>query len=103
MGKKGNVNPEVFRNTLANDYSLFRDISKREAEDRVDDVLNLISAYLVSGNDVKLHGFFNFHVRDRKAKAGKNPVTGADMTIPATRTVVAKMTAPLKRRIQGKE
>jgi nucleoid DNA-binding protein len=103
VGKKGNVNPEIFRNDLSNDYALLKgNISKKEADERIDDILGLISGYLEDGNDVKLHGFFNFHVRKRQEKAGKNPVTGEDMTIPATRTVVAKMTAPMKRRIQGK-
>lgn len=103
MGKSSNVNPELYKKDLILHYAEIRGLSKTEAEERVEDILGLITDYLVADHDVKLNNFFNFFVRPRKAKKGKNPVTGADMEIAATKTVVSKMTKPLKDRIQGKK
>jgi nucleoid DNA-binding protein len=103
MGKRQNINPEIFKKDLKREYAEMRGITETEAEIRMEDIFEMINAHLVGGNDVKLNNFFNFFGRKRKAKAGKNPQTGADMVINETRTVVAKMTKPLKDRIQGKK
>lgn len=103
MGKSRNVNPEIYKRDLILEYSEQKAISKAEAEERIEDVFGIVTDHLVADHDVKVNNFFNFFVRPRKAKQGKNPVTGEDMIIGATKTIVAKMTKPLKDRIQGKK
>jgi len=90
----------MFKKNLVADLAKELNISKVEAEKRIDSVLNIIADNIVKGNDVKLIGFFNFFVRERKEKEAKNPRTGEPLTIKATKTVVAKLTRPLKRRIK---
>lgn len=97
MGKK-----EIFKKDLVNRYSEDADITKTEALQRIDDVLDLIKDALFEGHDVKLSGFFNFFVRERRAKEGVNPITQAPMTIPASKYVHVKMSKTVKDRIQGK-
>lgn len=92
-----------FKKDIVAEYAEKEGITKVEAEKRIDAILGLVGDNLVAGFDVKLTNFFNFFVRERKAKEGKNPRNPEEtIIIPATKTVVAKMTKPMKDRIQGK-
>lgn len=93
----------LFKSDLIAEYAAIEGITKVEAEKRINGVTELIASKLVRGQNVKVANFFNFFAKERNAKQAKNPQTGADMIIPKTRTVVAKMTQPLKDRIQGKK
>lgn len=92
----------VFKRDLRDEYAEKRGITKVEAERRIDDVCELIASHLEKGENVKIANFFNYFVKERAAKEAKNPRTGEPMTIEATRTVVVRMTKPMKQRIQGK-
>jgi DNA-binding protein HU-beta len=50
---------------------------------------------LAAGDDVKLVGFGNFSVKDRPARAGRNPSTGEPLQIAASKAVVFKAGKPL--------
>lgn len=91
-----------FKKDLVATYAEKVGITKVEAEKRINDVCELVSENLANGIDVKVANFFNFFVRERDAKEGRNPKTGEPMVIPATKTVVARMTKSLKERVQGK-
>lgn len=98
-----NTNEVVYKKDLVAELADKEKITKVEAERRIDIVLDTVTDKLENGKDVKLANFFNFFNRKRNAKNAKNPQTGEDMVIKATKTVVAKMTKPLKDRIQGKK
>lgn len=91
-----------FKRDIAKEYADIENITISEAEKRINTIFEIVTANLVEGNDVKLANFFNFFVKDLKAKDGVHPQTGEPIVINAVRTVVAKMTKPLKERIQGK-
>ncbi|MGA4519269.1 HU family DNA-binding protein [Solibacillus silvestris] len=91
-----------FKRDIAKEYAAIEDIPVNEAEKRINAIFEIVTVNLVEGNDVKLANFFNFFVKDLKAKDGVHPQTGKPMVINAVRTVVSKMTKPLKERIQGK-
>ncbi|HHB79293.1 MAG TPA: HU family DNA-binding protein [Saprospiraceae bacterium] len=57
-------------------------ITKAQATDAVNAVLDGISNTLQSGGEVRLLGFGNFSVNLRKARQGRNPATGATIQIP---------------------
>ena len=61
------------------------DISKAQAGEAVDAVLEAISGALKSGDEVRLVGFGTFAVSERKATTGRNPATGAEIQIPASK------------------
>ena len=73
--------------------------SKAAAERACDAVLEGISQGLKKDHRVQLVGFGTFSVRQRKARAGRNPQTGEKIRIKASRTVSFKVGKKLKDRI----
>ncbi len=59
------------------------ELSKRQIGEIVDLLLDEIRNALVKGEKVQLIPFGSFVVRDRKKREGRNPKTGAKLTIPA--------------------
>ena len=63
------------------------DMSKAEAGRALDAVLNGIAGALSQGDSVALVGFGTFNVRERAARMGRNPATGATIQIAASKGV----------------
>lgn len=61
------------------------DITKVAAKTALDATLAAISDSLEKGDAVQLVGFGTFKVNDRKARTGRNPKTGKEIKIPATK------------------
>ena len=59
--------------------------TKKEAHSAVDCVMSSITRSLKKGEDVVLTGFGTFKVVNRKARKGRNPYTGEEIKIKATR------------------
>ncbi|KGO32025.1 HU family DNA-binding protein [Oenococcus alcoholitolerans] len=72
------------------------DLNKKVAAAAVDAVFDSISSYLTKGEKVQLIGFGNFEVRDRAARTGRNPQTGAEIQIPASKVPAFKAGKALK-------
>jgi DNA-binding protein HU-beta len=66
-------------------------ISKTQAGSAIDTSVKSITSALKKGDRVALIGFGTFSVSQRKARNGRNPQTGATISIPARR--VAKFSA----------
>ncbi len=62
------------------------DLSKADAGKAVDSVLSGITNALKKGDKVNLVGFGAFSVTDRKARKGRNPRTGEEIDIAASKT-----------------
>jgi DNA-binding protein HU-beta len=60
-------------------------LSKKDAGTAVDAVLKTVEGSLRKGEDVTFTGFGKFHVAQRGAREGRNPRTGATMTIAASK------------------
>ena len=58
-------------------------LSKADAGSAVEAVFDTIMSTLKGGGDVRLVGFGNFSVSRREASKGRNPLTGAEVDIPA--------------------
>ena len=76
-------------------------LNKREAKEFVEVLFNEISDILVSGLDVKISGFGNFVLRDKKGRPGRNPKTGEDVEISARRVVTFRAGQKLKARVEN--
>lgn len=74
-------------------------IGKDEAETLVRVFLDAIVESLRSGDGVELRGFGSFRLRDRKARVGRNPRTGATINVPAKRVVYFKLGKELRSRL----
>ena len=61
-------------------------LTKRQAEQVVDTLLDSIQTALSRGESLSLVGFGRFSVLARAARKGRNPRTGQDIMIPARRT-----------------
>ena len=59
--------------------------TKKEAQSAVDCVVSSITRSLKKGEDVVLTGFGTFKVVKRKARKGRNPYTGEEIKIKATK------------------
>lgn len=70
--------------------------SKKESTTVLNTVLNEIESILVSGDKLQLIGFGNFEVRQRSARKGRNPQTGEEITIPASKVPAFKPGKELK-------
>ncbi len=70
--------------------------SRAGATRAVDAVLNTITDTLKSGGQVTLVGFGTFLVRDRAARTGRNPQTGAPIEIKASKAPAFKAGKALK-------
>ena len=60
-------------------------ITKKEAAAAVDAVLDVVAEALAAGDDVKITGFGGFEVKARAARTGRNPKTGEEIVIPASK------------------
>ena len=65
-------------------------LTKRQAGDALDAVLEAISGSLKNGEAVLLTGFGKFEVRTRAARTGINPKTLAKIKLPATKVPAFK-------------
>ena len=75
--------------------------SKKEAADLVDQVFDTIKAVLETGEKIKISGFGNFVVREKKPRPGRNPQTGQEITIEARRVLTFKPSNVLKTALNG--
>ncbi|EXX91314.1 DNA-binding protein [Paenibacillus darwinianus] len=72
------------------------ELSKKDATKAVDAVFDAISEALQGGDKVQLVGFGNFEVRERSARKGRNPQTGQEIEIAASKTPAFKPGKSLK-------
>jgi len=82
--------------------SLFNELGLNEIEGRelVDLFIEEIVGSLAVGEQVKLSGFGNFELRDKKERPGRNPKTGESIPISARRVVTFSAGNKLKARLE---
>jgi integration host factor subunit alpha len=83
--------------------SLFKELGfdKREAHDLIVLFFQEMKVSLAVGEQVKLSGFGNFDLRDKKERPGRNPITGKSVPISARRVVTFKAGPTLKARVEA--
>ncbi len=75
-------------------------LNKREAKELVEMFFGEISERLVNNEQVKLSGFGNFDLRDKKERPGRNPKTGEDIPISARRVVTFRPGLKLRAKVE---
>ncbi len=71
-------------------------LSKKDAEAALNAFVAAVEGALVKGDKVQLVGFGGFEVRERAARTGRNPQTGAEMKIEAAKVPAFKAGKALK-------
>lgn len=75
---------------LINAVAEASELSKKDAGKAVDAVFQTVMDSLSEGERVQIIGFGNFEVRDRAARKGRNPQTGEEIQIPASKVPAFK-------------
>jgi len=86
------MNKSELINIIASESGL----SKANAARALDATTDAITGVMASGDSVQLTGFGSFIARDRAARAGRNPQTGAIIKIAASKVVAFKAGKALK-------
>ncbi|HFC53594.1 MAG TPA: integration host factor subunit alpha [Gammaproteobacteria bacterium] len=75
-------------------------LNKREAKEVVEMFFEEIRCALEQGHQVKLSGFGNFDLREKRERPGRNPKTGEEIPITARRVVVFRPGHKLKAKVE---
>lgn len=86
------MNKSELMNAVAEKASL----SKKDAEAAVTAALDVITAALAEGEEIRLVGFGTFEVKKREARMGRNPKTKEPIPIAASKVPVFKAGKALK-------
>ncbi len=70
--------------------------TKKDADKAVTAFIDTVTEALVEGRKVQLIGFGTFEVRERAARKGRNPQTGEEIEIPASKIPAFKAGKSLK-------
>jgi len=76
-------------------------LDRPDAKQLVNQMFEEIRGSLEKGDEVKLAGFGNFELRDKRPRPGRNPKTGDDFLITARRVVTFKASHKLKESIEA--
>ncbi len=72
------------------------ELSKKDSEKALKAFIDVVSEELQKGEKIQLVGFGTFEVSERAARTGKNPQTGAEIKIPASKAPKFKAGKALK-------
>lgn len=81
---------------LVNSVAEAAGLSKKQAEAAVKATLDSITNAMVAGDKVQLIGFGTFETRERAARTGRNPQTGKEIKIKASKVPAFKAGKALK-------
>lgn len=77
--------------------------SKKEASELVEMCFDNLKDVLKKGDKVKISGFGNFLVREKKSRKGRNPQTGQQIEISARRVLTFRASQVLKAMLNGED
>jgi integration host factor subunit alpha len=100
---KSNVQTITKAHIVDEVHNILRDqpngFSKKESAEIVDIVFETIKETLASGEKIKISGFGNFVVRQKKERTGRNPQTGQEIKIAPRSVLTFKPSQVLKNSI----
>lgn len=74
-------------------------VSKKEAQDLVEMVFDTMKDELGKGDKIKISGFGNFVVREKRSRVGRNPQTGESIEISARRVLTFRPSQVLRAEV----
>ena len=78
-------------------------LSKKEAQDIIEIIFDMIKQAFVKGESVKIPGFGTFNVRQKASRRGRNPQTGEELTIAPRRVLTFKASNQFKTQIETED
>jgi integration host factor subunit alpha len=76
-------------------------LSRKEASDVMEAILEIMKKTLESGEDLLISGFGKFSVKDKRRRKGRNPATGEDLYLDARRVVTFQCSGVLKDKLNS--
>lgn len=77
--------------------------SKKEVAKIVESIFDIMKEHLQRENKIKVSGFGNFVIRNKRSRRGRNPQTGKDIEITPRRILTFKPSQVLKAGLNRKE
>ena len=99
MNMSGKAGRPVTLKHLAARLAADHELTKREGEAILGDLVTLITKHLKKGERIKISGFGILQVRTRAARMGRNPATGEAIKIKASKKVAFRAAKHLKMAI----
>ncbi|MDR1375234.1 MAG: integration host factor subunit alpha [Holosporaceae bacterium] len=100
---KNDETKTLTRSDLANAVTQEFRVTKFNALEIVEDVLDEITMALIDGETVKIASFGTFMVRDKKERVGRNPKTLEEAVISSRKSVSFRASPVLKKIINGEK
>ena len=79
------------RADLVDELARAASLTKQDSEAVVDTVFNSITDALARGDKVEIRGFGSFKIRQRRSRVGRNPKTGASVSVPGKKVPFFKV------------
>jgi integration host factor subunit alpha len=76
--------------------------SKKDAAQIVESVFDIMKDRLEKGEKIKISGFGNFLVKEKKARRGRNPQTGSEIEISPRKVLTFKSSQVLRKALNNK-
>ncbi len=76
--------------------------SKKDAAKIVESVFDIMKEELEKGEKIKISGFGNFVVKEKKARRGRNPQTGSEIEISPRKVLTFKSSQVLRKALNKK-
>jgi integration host factor subunit beta len=90
----------VTKSELINEVSeRVPDLNRKQVELLVNTIFRSMGEALVAGDRIEIRGFGSFHVRERAARRGRNPRTGEEVLVGATRVPFFRVAKDLRERV----
>lgn len=75
--------------------------TKKKSVEVIETLLEIMKSTLEKSEDVLISGFGKFCVKQKQQRRGRNPATGADLTLKERKVVTFKCSGKLRNKING--
>jgi DNA-binding protein HU-beta len=99
--KKPTPKKPLTKAELVDKISAAQKITKVEVEKAIKIVTEGITTVIKDNDFIRIPDFVDFKVNDRAARKGRNPQTGKEIDIPATKVIAVRVSKPLKEVVKN--
>lgn len=90
------------KNGLISELAARNGMTKKEAEAVLESMKDIITETLAKGEKIQIVGFGTFEVKERAARMARNPRTGEQIKVEASKALAFKAGKELKDAVSGK-
>jgi integration host factor subunit alpha len=83
------------------DINVNTGLDKKTASEGLETFFEIIKSNLSKGDDIGFSGFGKFHIKEKRARRGRNPKTGGELTIAPRRVISFSLSNVLRVELLG--